>query len=386
MKLQQKMHRAIVRVNDKKLVCKYVKTPDVEENSVMVKMDKVGVCGTDLQMLSGLRPDPAKILGHEGIGEVICVGKDIKKYQVGDKVTFMPLSSTNLDSVLGHTYDGLLQEKFLVSSSDIKREMLVKLPNSFPNLLGPLIEPLASVVYAHELVLQKIGSPETIAVFGGGQTGLLHALYIKCCLNNIRVFLVHHSQDRLNWAIQKKIISKSEGVLSNNKAMKNFLTATKNTVGVDVSVLCTPRNVFRQVMTDALEVTKNRGCIDLFGGFDLKDALSVLPNTDLNQVRRENCCGEPDPGYIELLSVTSDKSIWFTGHRGVALRHMHKAIELLMQYPEYFSRIISHVVSFDAADELLNNFSRNKERKINGSEWLKVVIDWKSDDGLIKTA
>ena len=63
---------------------------DVEEprpDEVVVRMDAVGVCGTDLHSYKGEwnRPTPI-VLGHEGVGVVAAVGDDVAALAVGDAV------------------------------------------------------------------------------------------------------------------------------------------------------------------------------------------------------------------------------------------------------------------------------------------------------------
>ena len=59
-----------------------------EDNEVQIKTAFVGICGSDIAYFKGeekyLGDD---MFGHEGIGEVVKVGKNVKKFRVGDKVS-----------------------------------------------------------------------------------------------------------------------------------------------------------------------------------------------------------------------------------------------------------------------------------------------------------
>ena len=49
---------------------------------VIVKVDTVGVCGTDVHITQGLFPaTPPKLLGHEGSGIIVSIGEE-KSYIV----------------------------------------------------------------------------------------------------------------------------------------------------------------------------------------------------------------------------------------------------------------------------------------------------------------
>ena len=54
----------------------------------IVKITSTAICGSDLHLLDGFIPSMEKgdILGHEFMGEVVEVGKAVKKLKVGDRV------------------------------------------------------------------------------------------------------------------------------------------------------------------------------------------------------------------------------------------------------------------------------------------------------------
>ncbi len=55
---------------------------------VIVKITSTAICGSDLHLLDGFMPTMEKgdILGHEPMGEVVEVGKEVKKLKKGDRV------------------------------------------------------------------------------------------------------------------------------------------------------------------------------------------------------------------------------------------------------------------------------------------------------------
>ena len=69
--------------------------PTPKDDEVLVKLDYVGICGSDLHYYeSGAIGDyvvePPFVLGHEPGGVVVEVGKDVKHLKVGDKVALEP--------------------------------------------------------------------------------------------------------------------------------------------------------------------------------------------------------------------------------------------------------------------------------------------------------
>ena len=77
----------------KKMEIREFPIPELEDDDILVKVEGAGICGTDVHEWKG---DPfgliPVVLGHEGTGEVIALGKNVKKdtagnpIKVGDKI------------------------------------------------------------------------------------------------------------------------------------------------------------------------------------------------------------------------------------------------------------------------------------------------------------
>ena len=69
--------------------------PQVKEDEVLVKLEYVGICGSDLHYYeSGAIGDyvvkPPFVLGHEPGGTVVEVGRNVKHLKAGDRVALEP--------------------------------------------------------------------------------------------------------------------------------------------------------------------------------------------------------------------------------------------------------------------------------------------------------
>lgn len=66
--------------------------PECGANEVLVRMTGVGLCGTDVGVVSGARPAPRLpwVLGHEGVGEIAAVGRDVRGRCNGERVAIEP--------------------------------------------------------------------------------------------------------------------------------------------------------------------------------------------------------------------------------------------------------------------------------------------------------
>lgn len=68
--------------------------PSIKDDEILVKVRAAGICGTDVHIYYGspgaTDPTIPVVLGHEFAGDVVEVGKDVKRVKVGDIVTIDP--------------------------------------------------------------------------------------------------------------------------------------------------------------------------------------------------------------------------------------------------------------------------------------------------------
>lgn len=80
----------------KPLIFKEVEKPTPKDNEVLIRVKACGVCRTDLHILDGELKTPSLplILGHEVVGVIEEMGKNVKGFKKGDRVGAFWLSST----------------------------------------------------------------------------------------------------------------------------------------------------------------------------------------------------------------------------------------------------------------------------------------------------
>ncbi|MDO5056169.1 MAG: alcohol dehydrogenase AdhP [Lautropia sp.] len=87
--MSKMMKAAVVREFGKPLVIEEVPVPEPSDNQILVKIEASGVCHTDLHAADGdwpVKPNPPFIPGHEGVGFVAAVGRNVKHVKEGDRV------------------------------------------------------------------------------------------------------------------------------------------------------------------------------------------------------------------------------------------------------------------------------------------------------------
>ena len=188
--------------------------PTPKDDEVLVKLDYVGICGSDLHYYeSGAIGDyvvePPFVLGHEPGGVVVEVGKDVKHLKVGDKVALEPGKTCghcefckqgkyNLcpDVVFFATppVDGVFQE-YVAHEADL----CFKLPENVSTLEGALIEPLA--VGFHAAIQGDAHLGQKAVVMGAGCIGLVSMMALKA-RGVSEVYVVDIMEKRLEKALE----------------------------------------------------------------------------------------------------------------------------------------------------------------------------------------
>jgi alcohol dehydrogenase len=73
-----------------------VTDPVIEDpTDIIVRVDATTVCGTDLHIVRGELPEvkPGTVLGHEAVGEVVEVGREVHSVRAGEQVIVSSVSA-----------------------------------------------------------------------------------------------------------------------------------------------------------------------------------------------------------------------------------------------------------------------------------------------------
>lgn len=153
--------------------------PELKTGHAMIKIRRIGICGTDLHAFEGTQPffEYPRILGHELSGELIAVD-GAPGFEVGEVVTFIPYfycgkciacrngkqnACVNIKVCGVHQHGGMVEYLSVPAYSLIHGEGL-----SFDALA--LVEPLA--IGAHGVRRAGVTKDEFVLVIGAGPIGL----------------------------------------------------------------------------------------------------------------------------------------------------------------------------------------------------------------------
>jgi L-iditol 2-dehydrogenase len=165
--------KSLIFDEPKKPIVVEVQRPSITDNEVMIQSRRVGICHSDYELLAGQYIIPISYPvtpGHEWVGEVVDIGKNVKGLKQGDRVVGECVIQTpERIHHFGFSMDGADREFFAA-----RPEWLHKLPDAVDDAKGALIEPFTCGFYA---VLRGGGTnaAETVVISGGGTIGLVSA-------------------------------------------------------------------------------------------------------------------------------------------------------------------------------------------------------------------
>lgn len=170
------------------IIFQEVPVPEPAKGQVLIKIMKIGVCGSDIHVYHGEHPFTSYPVtqGHEVSGEIAKLGEGVTGFEPGQKVTIQPQvvcgqchpcrhGKYNLCEelkVMGFQTTGTASHYFAVDAAKV-----TPLPQDMSFDEGAMIEPLAVAVHA----VKRAGdvTEQKIAVLGAGPIGILVAQTAK---------------------------------------------------------------------------------------------------------------------------------------------------------------------------------------------------------------
>jgi len=150
--------------------------PAAGPNDVVVKMKACGICGSDLSYIKiGGIPTPGTVtaLGHEGAGEILEVGVDVKGIAVGDPVVVNPMMTPS--NIGSGGPEGAFTEELLVREARLG-DSILPIPAGISFEIAAMAEPLA--VAMHGVNRAEVKAGDKVVVFGCGPIGLGMVLWL----------------------------------------------------------------------------------------------------------------------------------------------------------------------------------------------------------------
>ncbi len=166
--------------------------PGPEE--VLIRMEYVGICGSDIHYFHDGRcgdfvVDGEFILGHEGAGTIVEVGKKVTSLKKGDRVAIEPgITCGQCEFCKSGRYNLCPDVRFLATPPvagcfqqylAFPASLCFRLPEGISCKEGALIEPLS--VGMNAALEAEVGMGDTVLILGTGCIGLMTLLSCKAC-------------------------------------------------------------------------------------------------------------------------------------------------------------------------------------------------------------
>ncbi|HUC94239.1 MAG TPA: zinc-binding alcohol dehydrogenase family protein [Paenibacillus sp.] len=182
--------------------------PSLAEGEAIIRIKRVGICGTDLHAYKGNQPffTYPRVLGHELAGIIEAIGVNARGLNKGDQVCVIPYlhcgrciacrnGKTNCCTgmkVIGVHTDGGLREMLAVPVTHLIKTEGLTLDET------AVLEPLS--IGAHAVRRAEIRRDETALVIGAGPIGLGVMAFAK--YNGARVIAMDINDERLDFCRQ----------------------------------------------------------------------------------------------------------------------------------------------------------------------------------------
>lgn len=237
-----------------------------EENEVIVKVELVGICGTDLNIYRGKFPAKTDIiLGHEAVGTIVEKGKYVTELSIGQRVLVDPtmwcgncsfcrqgdfnLCNNKKNHEVGVDYHGAFAEYI-----KMPRNFIYSLPDELQWEKAVLVEPLACVLNNFEA--GNINYIDDILILGCGPIGAIAGIFAQKIANKVLVLDV--SEYRVNYLKEMGINAKMYPATEEQE----LLSYVKKELGVRSNVVIdTTGNLY----TEAIQLVEKGGRVILMG-------------------------------------------------------------------------------------------------------------------------
>lgn len=204
--------------------------PAFAEGQAIVRVKRIGICGTDLHAFKGNQPFFAypRILGHELSGIIERIGENDAGLRAGDQVSIVPYlhcgrcvacrsGKTNCCvsmKVLGVHADGGMREKISVPATHLLNT------NGLAPEQAAVVEPFA--IGAHAVRRSGLARGETALVIGAGPIGLGVMAFAK--LLGANVIAMDVNDERLRFCKQWANVDHTVNALREAEAQLAALT------------------------------------------------------------------------------------------------------------------------------------------------------------------
>jgi alcohol dehydrogenase len=214
---------------------------------VVMRVDAVTICGTDLHILKGDVPEvqPGTILGHEAVGTVVDTGAAVTTLEEGDRVLASCITSCGRCPacrdgryglctggggwILGHLIDGVQAEYARIPFADTSA---YRIPAGLTDEQVLFLADILPTSFEVGVLAGRLRPGDTVAIVGAGPIGLA-AVLTASLFTPSRVIVVDPDQSRVDRALG---CGASHAVTETGEAARDRVLALTDGIGVDLAI------------------------------------------------------------------------------------------------------------------------------------------------------
>ncbi len=232
--------------------------PEIGAKEILVKTEACGLCGGET-MEWYLAPRAPKILGHEPGGVVIRTGKEVKRFNVGDRVFVhhhVPCMSCHFCqrgffTMCAHYKEtgidpGGFAEYFRVPAENVKFDTLL-LPENVSFKEAAIIEPMACTLKG--IKQTQIHYGDTVVIVGMGLMGMSYLELLKLSPAGKII-----ATDFSEWRLKKALgLGATHVINPDNEVAVDKIRSINNGLAADVVIVTVPNSRAWQAGLDLCE-------------------------------------------------------------------------------------------------------------------------------------
>ena len=312
-----------------------VAVPDPGPDEVLMRVAACGICGSDVHGYDGSsgRRIPPIVMGHEAAGTIAAVGKNVRGFTEGDRITVDSTiycgecapclrGEVNLcdrRQVLGVSCGDYSRAGAFAEFVVVPARIVHRLPEILPFEEAALLEAVSVALHAVSLV--SVRPQDNVLVVGAGMIGLLivQALHAAGCS---RIYVSDVDQTRLSLADQFGVAT---SLLAGPNLMQQVTEATHGN-GMDIVIEAVGTNA---TVSSAIDSVRKGGTVVLVGNVTPEVTLP-LQKVVSRQIRLQGSCASSGeyPRAIELMSSKT-----------IRVKPLITAVAPLHDGPRWFERL-----------------------------------------------
>lgn len=264
-----------------------VPVPEIQADEVLVRVNVVGLCQSDIKKIRYSLYEPPRIFGHETAGTIAAVGSEVKSWQVGQRVVVLHhipcmhcaycLNDNfsmcdvykNVTTTAGFAPSGGgFADYVKVPGHIVRNGGLIEIPADITFEQASFVEPTNCCLKAVKKA--QIAPGQTVLITGAGPIGLMFIMLVKYF--GAKAIATDLIPSRIDRALS---VGAEAAFDARDPDLPAKIAALSGGMGVDVSLLAVPSE---KAFFQALDCTRKGGKILFFAEFPDEVEIPINPN------------------------------------------------------------------------------------------------------------